>query len=324
MIRFTAMSSIIACHFCQYYGSEWAWWLNVGVQIFFIISGYLYGTKKLSSPFKWMKRQFSKIMIPYWICLSFTLIVYFFHTPYLLSIKRVIGAYFTLGTIKGIEHLWFISYILFCYLITPFLSYLRDYLVKCSIFKTLIILIVMLSIYSLCGVFLKIHFRPGLVCCYIVGYFIAVLQSRVKINVVKLALFSSILPCLFLNAIYCYFRYYHNLDMRHGVMLHLTDYSHLSLGLTITLLMMTFVRKVKDSLYLRFSDKSSYEIYLVHQIFILSPFSLLGITEFPIINIILTICTILIFGSLLHYINKKCNDRFFNIRRRKIGNIVKQ
>ena len=46
MIRLLAMLSIIACHFCQYYNSEWAWWLNVGVQVFFIISsGYLYGNK---------------------------------------------------------------------------------------------------------------------------------------------------------------------------------------------------------------------------------------------------------------------------------------
>ena len=57
MIRLLAMLSIIACHFCQYYNNEWAWWLNVGVQVFFIISGYLYGNKSVSSPGPWLKND---------------------------------------------------------------------------------------------------------------------------------------------------------------------------------------------------------------------------------------------------------------------------
>lgn len=308
-IRFMAMCLIIACHFCQYYGSEWAWWLNVGVQIFFIISGYLYGTKEIQEPISWLKRQFVKILIPYWICLTITLIGYFFVAPELLNLKSVIGAYLTLRTIKGISHLWFISYILFCYLITPYLSYLRDYLSKYSIISEIIIIIGIFGIYSISSVMMGAHFRSGSICCYMSGYFIAALQKRTKKDIIRTGLYVSIIPCLLLNAVYCYFRYCLPSKMPHSMMIHLTDYSHLCLGLVVTLFFMVFIRDIKNNRILQFSDNNSYEIYLVHQIFILSPFTLLGITEFPMFNVVITVIAIIFFGVLLHVTTNKFKAR---------------
>ena len=59
LIRMVAMSFIIICHIFQTYGNELAWWFNVGVQIFLIISGYLYCSKDYSaeSPLKILKKQ---------------------------------------------------------------------------------------------------------------------------------------------------------------------------------------------------------------------------------------------------------------------------
>ena len=45
LIRFISTIMIVSCHFLQYFNLELAWWLNVGVQIFFIMSGFLYGNK---------------------------------------------------------------------------------------------------------------------------------------------------------------------------------------------------------------------------------------------------------------------------------------
>lgn len=49
-VRLIAMVMIIACHILQYYKLELAWWLNVGVQIFLIISGFLSGIKTINDP----------------------------------------------------------------------------------------------------------------------------------------------------------------------------------------------------------------------------------------------------------------------------------
>lgn len=311
IIRFIAMCSIIACHFCQYYDSEWAWWLNIGVQIFFIVSGYLYGTRKIVEPITWLKRQFVKILIPYWLCLTLTLVPYYLYTPELLSIRRVVCAYLTLETIQGIGHLWFIGYILFCYLITPYLSYLRDFLLRYSISKAVVLIGLIFGIYSVSCIIMSAHYRPGAVCCYVFGYFIASMENRTKKDFIRVTLTYLIIPCLFLNSIYCYFRYYKHFDMYHGYIIHLTDYSRLCLGLVVTLSMMTFIKNVKEFSILRFSDKNSYEIYLIHQFFILSPFTILGLTEFPIIDILLTLCIILLFGWLVHQIDRKILNKYF-------------
>ena len=53
--RFVAMCLIVTCHIMQRdnFASningahiEWAFWLNVGVQMFLFLSGYLYGKKQ--------------------------------------------------------------------------------------------------------------------------------------------------------------------------------------------------------------------------------------------------------------------------------------
>lgn len=42
MVRCIATISIVMCHMMQWADIELAWWINVGVQIFFCMSGFLY------------------------------------------------------------------------------------------------------------------------------------------------------------------------------------------------------------------------------------------------------------------------------------------
>lgn len=46
-IRLIATVSIIVCHVFQFYNNDLCAWFNVGVPLFFIISGYLYGSKSI-------------------------------------------------------------------------------------------------------------------------------------------------------------------------------------------------------------------------------------------------------------------------------------
>lgn len=296
------MCSIIACHFCQYYGSEWAWWLNVGVQVFFIISGFLYGTKQISEPIGWLKKQFKKILIPYYIFLAFAIVGYILVSPEALSIKNLCGAVLTIGQIKGISHLWFVSYILFCYLITPYLGALRDYLKDKSFWKTLSALITVFSVINIIDIVTSEHFRPGMIDCYILGFYIAVFKERWGDKTILLCFLLSLIPTIASNTIYCYLHYTKGMDMT-GNLVHITDFSHLFLGLSVTTLLMMILKDVKQNNVIQFSDKYSYEIYLVHQLFILSPLTLLTLSGFQVVNIFTTLITILITGVTLQYIN---------------------
>lgn len=71
-VRFIAMICIISCHIMQrdgfstyIYGAriEWAWWFNVGVQMFLFISGYLYGQKDKIDTVSFYKKAFPKILV---------------------------------------------------------------------------------------------------------------------------------------------------------------------------------------------------------------------------------------------------------------------
>ena len=65
LLRLIAMLFIVLCHFFQYYDVELAWWFNVGVQMFFCISGFLYANKKIDSAIDFITRNLQKILIPY-------------------------------------------------------------------------------------------------------------------------------------------------------------------------------------------------------------------------------------------------------------------
>lgn len=307
-IRFLAMCSIIACHFCQYYGSEWAWWLNVGVQVFFIISGFLYGNKTIEEPIGWIVKQFKKILVPYYIFLFFAIIGYVLVAPDSISIKNIFGAVLTVGSIRGISHLWFVSYILFCYLITPYLGALRNYLQGKSLWTSLVILFSVFGILAIVNVYTSEHFRSGMVDCYIIGYYTMMLKERWGDKVIPSCFFISVIPCLLTNAIYCYMHYTKGLAMD-GFFVHITDYSHLFLGYAITMFLMFAFKNISGNVVFRFSDKFSYEIYLVHQLFILSPFTLLTSSGCQVINIVVTVITILISGVILRFVNNYIQSR---------------
>ena len=311
IIRLLAMMSIIACHFCQYYNSEWAWWLNVGVQVFFIISGYLYGSKSIDEPILWLKKRFIKILTPYYIFLTLAIVGYLIVSPDLLGVGNLLLSYLVVGTIKGISHLWFVSYILFCYIITPYLAAIRDYLSNKSKLYTFSCIAVIVCIYSIIEILIDGHFRPGMIGCYILGFYTAVFVRLTGERSLLICFWVSLIPTIISNYVYCHLHYIQGLDMK-GLLVHITDYSHAFLGYSITMLLMLLFTKNIRGRILEYSDKYSYEIYLVHQLFILSPLTLLSFCHSRAINITITFITILVAGVILNNISKAVLLRLYN------------
>lgn len=303
MIRLLAMLSIIACHFCQYYDCEWAWWLNVGVQVFFIISGYLYGSRSIDEPILWLKKRFVKILTPYYIFLTLAIVGYLIISPDMIGVGNLVSSYLVVGTIKGISHLWFVSYILFCYIITPYLVAIRDYLSSKSKLYTFCSIVVIVGIYSIIEILIDGHFRPGMIGCYILGFYTAVFVKRIGERFLQICFWVSLLPTIISNYVYCHLHYIKGLDMK-GLLAHITDYSHALFGYSITMLLLLLFKNIKESRVLEYSDKYSYEIYLVHQLFILSPLTMLVFTDNRAINISLTLCAIFISGFILNELSK--------------------
>ena len=94
-----------------------------------------------------------------------------------------------------------------------------------------------------------------------------------------------------------------NIITNHSILI--MQYGHVLLGTLIFILFYKFLNhfSIKNNVILQYSDKYSFYIYLVHQIFILNSFSILFLTKYLLINIILIFLLSFFTGMLLKYLN---------------------
>lgn len=130
VIRVTAMAMILLCHFFQVIGVvRIAFWLNTGVQIFFVLSAFLLCKRSLrsvSDRWTFIKKRFIRIMIPLWTYLV-TIVAALLVLGY--SVKPDAVILYALGLtafspngVLGLGHLWYITAILICYAMLPVLE----------------------------------------------------------------------------------------------------------------------------------------------------------------------------------------------------------
>lgn len=137
VIRTVAMLMIILCHYFVAFVPfpAGAQFMNVGVPIFLILSGYLYGRKTIHHTWQWCKRQVLKIVIPtyvYYVLMMLVLVCIGELGPitphgilfHFLNLQGFTGEGGFGNVFTG--HLWFITFILICYFLTPLLQKLRS------------------------------------------------------------------------------------------------------------------------------------------------------------------------------------------------------
>lgn len=122
---------IFLCHACNESGSVVGGMLgqifNVGVPIFFILSGYLHGQKETpKNKLKWYGRKLYRLLLPLYIFIAALAVSYLAGgLPIDLSlwwqtIIPICGL--TQKYIPGCGQLWFLTHLLICYLLTPLLQ----------------------------------------------------------------------------------------------------------------------------------------------------------------------------------------------------------
>lgn len=311
IIRLTSLALIISCHILQYLQMELAWWLNVGVQIFLCISGFLYGQRETPKPIDFYKHRFIKILIPYYIVFCTAGLLYFLFAPNVFS-----WLYFGAGLIyrasfKGAGHLWFVKVILVCYILTPLLGVYRDRYVK-NLKSFVLYAIASIAIVSIVFGIYAVALNPAWISCYVIGYCLGVNEKRGYFNWNLLLTIFAFLAVIG-NGIQIYISYFKGVVFsgKLGIIyLYFKDYNHAALGIFLFLLMKFLFEKIQigqaTKQLLDFADEYSYETYLVHQFLILGPFSLMSLTNAIMINII-----IILFGIMLLSILLKIVERVF-------------
>lgn len=297
LIRLLSMLMIISCHIMQYYDLELAWWFNVGVQIFLCISGFLYGQKNIENATDFYNKRLKKILIPYYLVFIPFGIIEFIFARDVFSIKGFAFGMVLCSRLKGAEHLWFIPTILMCYLITPLLQGYRN---KCVEGKRTIVIFTLLGV-IITSVLIQgfTTFNPAWICCYLIGYALGMNEKGKYISEKVLMIIAGIIAIAG-NTLQIYCDYIANIDFTgFGI---IKNYNHVMLGVFIFLLLKVIFEKVDlngIAKLLKLSDKYSFEVYLVHQLLILGPFSLLALTGNALVNILIMLFSICALALLL-------------------------
>lgn len=284
VIRGISMLCIVLCHIMQYLEWELAWWFNVGVQIFLCISGYLYGKKEISQWGEFLKKGFKKILAGYYIVFIPAAVILCFVIGS-DSVNQVIMGLLLNKTLSGGGHLWFVPTILFCYCITVFLSLIfpkrereGKRFIKLGILWILGFVVIDLFIP---------FFNPAWVFCYCLGYYLGRVEDQKVYRRVSVILCIAALLCNGCQ-ILCDYVFHVKLPL-HSIF---CNYSHVLLGAALFVLLRCVFRNIGERKILRVSDKYSYEVYLVHQFFILGPMSLMELTQSTVLNLLVTFAVI--------------------------------
>ena len=162
------------------------------------------------------------------------------------------------------------------------------------------------------GIAFDSYFAPDRISCYIIGFFMADLFDRFGSAMKKAVSAFFIVSAFICVGIEITIKYILSIDLSGYYQIAFQafgHYSHLLLGIALFLILASVFNSSRYSKLLVWSDKYSYPIYLVHLIFILSPFSLMSITRFSGLNVIITVACIVITGIALQYLTNLISNK---------------
>lgn len=172
IIRWISTFLIVVCHILQGLDNDWAWVFNIGVQLFFILSGFLYGFKGIKNIKKFYYGRLIKIYYPFLIWILISVILLFIFDKSVITIGGIVKQIFLIENLPGLGHLWFMGIIAVCYMLLPFVDYSlnkRETFTICSI-----------VLFSCILFFFRYDARFVWIALYYIGYFCGRYQNIQK------------------------------------------------------------------------------------------------------------------------------------------------
>lgn len=293
LIRLTSCFMIVACHFLQAYNNSWAFVLNVGVQIFLLISGFLYGCRGIKNISQFYKGRLKKVYLPYVIWTIFIGTALFFIVPEYFSLRHFILQLFTFGRLDGQEHLWFMQILFICYFLLPAFETIRNDKIALLMIWTIIIILFLSFIFIL----------PNSNLLWIATYYIGYALGRWRKSILwimRLGIICFSIMILKLSNINDFQEY--NL-FGHSL--------HIVLSIIITCGLFTIAPTAFNKLKINNLPppigKFEYEMYLTHHTILLGPLSIIGITHSILEETVIALLTIIVMTASLILSTKLVN-----------------
>lgn len=308
-LRVFSVICILLCHYVQEIPigtiKSAAQIFNIGVPLFFIISGFCFGIQgEIKTAAKWYVKRIKRVYVPYEIFLlmyfSFFLILKkrIFWRDWGMYLLGMQGDYFR---IPGIEQLWFITPLVICYLITPLISLVYPKLKNAEKgTKILFAGLLFLLYFAIC-------FVPNnsiyVVASPIVFYIFAYISGReykqkrpdkktavISFFVSAFALAIRIALAMLLSGTLLYER-----------LVCTITYYIAATGIFILFEYLFF--NAKGNAFIRKTDSVSFEIYLTHYAFLRGAYPYIWFTSYDSINLILAFILTVILSIAVHKIN---------------------
>ncbi|NBI70859.1 hypothetical protein D3Z50_07265 [Clostridiaceae bacterium] len=309
-VRAAAAAMIIACHMLQFYGNALAYWLNVGVEVFLIISGVLYGQRDISAPFGWIRRQWRKVLVPYWVfCLAAVFAYAVFANEY-VTLYGCAGLLLACKRFPGLGHLWFIPYILLLYLMTPLLQWTYDeYLSERPDREVAVWLMLLTGVLWLLRYYGIEDFAENRLVCYYGGYVLGRRFFRGKKEGERNPALEKWMnragAAALVTAAARGFIQYHALEEAVPYWSYVLPFIHSLMGFGVfwALYRAAGWSGLGKSRCVRLADRYSFEMYLTHHIFILGAGRLhcMEVFSHPACNVLLVLAFTAASAWLLHF-----------------------
>jgi peptidoglycan/LPS O-acetylase OafA/YrhL len=297
-IRVLAMSLIIACHFAQAYGYTIAFLLNVGVQIFFLTSGFLYGKIEVTQPLEFFKKRLLRVYVPYIMVVTVVLLIQGLIGAWQFNLRDVLiytcnlqG--FVSTSVDGLNHLWFLSVLMICYLLVPWLQRLLN-----DKSWLLVGAVIVVSLVEFC--FIQKMYP---ICAWIVLFIAGMVYGKYESPKVSLLVLAG--AAVVLAGMLPFFRLEHLVD---SAWAHYCIWLHCGLAVfifaAIYYLLPKIVLENVNLPILKQIDKISYEVYLIHHPLIMGPLALLSITPYVGLNIAIILITTIALSYVCLYMGR--------------------
>ena len=309
-IRAFACLSIMACHFLgsiprvAFLGQIF----NVGTGIFFLISGYLqaYHSKE-KNYLDWLRNRLIKILIPYYIYCLFIIIAFSSQ----INLRQILSAIFNLqgfthAYLPYSGHLWYLSIMVFCYVLTPLLEKITESKKRvCILFGLVYIIAIPVATWGP-------NHRIRVLASYthsVMLYLLGMLSGKSdclgkttkpyrKLTVLMLATNVMRLGFIWLTD------HVDNEDFNNFYTYYLSHISHaiLAIWICITIYIITTKWEKLTLIYdkpIMFIAHLSYEIYIMHNILLYDRWNMTKLTKVQPINaVVFLLCSIVLAFAL--------------------------
>ena len=318
VIRFLGVILILLCHYTEQSASALlnmsVQLFNIGVPIFIILSGFLFGVQEGGkNALSWYIRRTKRIYIPYELFVIILAVITLLSGGNILTtdwLLLILGLQGSVVRVYGAEQTWFITALLFCYLLTPIVRLLVLKIHesrKLIIIYTAVVLIIPIFLSFVPPAFVYTLFIPF--CWYALAYLIGSKFTEIKLT--KVGEICSF--CLMIMAFGIRILMRMEFDGSYLYDRITVSYTQAIAAFCIFYIFAYIFKNRKANKFVLWISGISFEIYLYHYMFTIGPIRLFGISGNWIIDcIIITIVVVsisIIMNKCSALIMRKLNFR---------------